>query len=353
MARIAFLIDEMFEDSEFRLPYDRVRGAGHEAVIVGLVAGKQLAGKRGKEAITTEVAVEAVSADEFDALVIPGGYSPDHIRMSTDAIDLTRAACDRGKPIAAVCHAGWMLIEAGIADGRTLTSWPSIKTDLVNAGARWIDRHVVEDGNLITSRRPEDLPAFSDALLRQLERGAAPRLEAVIAPGQRSLLDRIVWYLRAHQISFRLTSRPSPESLPDVAFAVSPASVRVQTRLLLVGGRPAIACVARGAKVSLQRLAHELGVPVSEAVRAYLPPPYTRASGPIPPLGGAMDAITIVDAGVTNAPAIAFEVFSAFDCIELPYDDFARHERPRVASFAIGGELPEQTESEAASRQVA
>jgi protease I len=182
MARIAFLVDEMFEESEFRVPYDRVRRGKHEAVIVGLEVGKRLVGKNGKETITTEEGVEDVSVDDFDAIVIPGGYSPDHLRMSIDAVGLVRNAFNQGKPVAAICHAGWMLVEADIADGRTLTSWPSIKTDLLNAGARWVDREVVEDGNLITSRKPDDLGAFSDALLRQIERGAPEFLEPVVAP---------------------------------------------------------------------------------------------------------------------------------------------------------------------------
>jgi protease I len=169
MAKVAFIVDEMFEDSEFRMPYDRVQEAGHEAVIVGLRAGKELAGKKGKEKITVERAAEDVAAAEFDALVIPGGYSPDHLRTSLKMVGLTRELFNAGKPVAAICHAGWMLVEADIADGRTVTSWPSIKTDLINAGARWVDREVVEDENLITSRKPDDLEAFTAALLRQLE----------------------------------------------------------------------------------------------------------------------------------------------------------------------------------------
>jgi protease I len=169
VARIAMLLDEMFEDAEFRVPYDRLRQAGHEVVVVGREAGKQLTGKRGKERVTTEVAVSDLSADQVDAVVIPGGYSPDRLRTDVGMVRITREVFLQGKPLAAVCHAPRMLVEAGVADGRTVTSWPSIKTDLVNAGARWVDREVVEDGNLITSRKPDDLGAFSDAILRQLE----------------------------------------------------------------------------------------------------------------------------------------------------------------------------------------
>jgi protease I len=169
MARVAFIFDEMYEDSELRVPYERVKQAGHEAVLVGLEAGKKIPGKKGQETFVTERAIADVDADDFDALVIPGGYSPDKIRVSEEMVALTREMCEAGKPVAAVCHAPWMLAEADVIDGKTVTSWPSIKTDLVNAGARWVDQEVVEDGNLITSRKPDDLEAFSEALLRQIE----------------------------------------------------------------------------------------------------------------------------------------------------------------------------------------
>ncbi len=168
MARIAMLLDDMFEDAEFRVPYERLRAAGHEVIVVGREAGKPLTGKQGKEKVSAERAAADVSADEFDAVVIPGGYSPDKLRTDMKMVNLTRETFLRGKPLAAVCHAPWMLVEADVADGRTVTSWPSIKTDLINAGARWVDREVVEDGNLITSRNPGDLEAFSAAILRQL-----------------------------------------------------------------------------------------------------------------------------------------------------------------------------------------
>jgi protease I len=169
MARIAIIADDMFEDSELRQPYDRLREAGHEVVLVGLEAGKQITGKRGQEKLTIERAAQDVRADDFDALVIPGGYSPDRLRTSRPMVAFTRAFFDQGKVVAAVCHAPWMLIEADVAEDRMVTSWPSIRTDLINAGARWVDREVVEDGNLITSRKPDDLPAFCRAILRRLE----------------------------------------------------------------------------------------------------------------------------------------------------------------------------------------
>lgn len=169
MAKIAFILDEMFEDSEFQVPYERVKEAGHEPVVIGLEANKQVEGKQGDVTTTTEVAAGDVNADEFAALVIPGGYSPDKIRTDRAMVGLTKAMSDAGKPVAAICHAGWMLAEADVVRGKTVTSWPSIKTDLVNAGAEWVDQEVVEDGNLITSRKPDDLEAFSKALLAQVE----------------------------------------------------------------------------------------------------------------------------------------------------------------------------------------
>jgi protease I len=168
MARVAMIVDEMFEDSELSVPRDKLEAAGHEVVIVGRERNKEITGKRGEETVTTDVAIDDVSADEFDALVIPGGYSPDRLRTDRKMVALTRSIFDADKPVAAVCHAGWMLVEADIAEGHTVTSWPSIKTDLINAGARWVDQEVVEDGNLITSRKPDDLPAFSAAIIKQL-----------------------------------------------------------------------------------------------------------------------------------------------------------------------------------------
>lgn len=184
MARIAFIVDDQFEDSEFRVPYDRLRAAGHECVIVGQQKGREFHGKKGKEHVTAERGADDVKASDFDALVIPGGYSPDHLRMNIRMVGLTRDMFNADKPVAAVCHAGWMLVEADIADGRTVTSWPSIKTDLINAGARWVDREVVEDGHLITSRKPDDLVAFSDAIVRQIEKGAAPRARPAVEHGK-------------------------------------------------------------------------------------------------------------------------------------------------------------------------
>ena len=165
-------MDDMFEDSEFRVPFDSVKEAGYEPVVIGLEAGKKLEGKKGKETVTTDVSIDDVAASDFAGLVIPGGYSPDLIRLNRKMVALTKAIFDARKPVAAICHAGWMLAEADIARDRSLTSWPSIKTDLINAGAEWVDQEVVEDGNLITSRKPDDLDAFTKTLMSQLGQAA-------------------------------------------------------------------------------------------------------------------------------------------------------------------------------------
>jgi protease I len=182
MSKIAILVDRMFEDSELRVPLDRLREAGHHVDILGLHAGVEVVGKQGQEHVRIEKAVRDVSAKDYDALVIPGGYSPDHLRVDLGAVRFTRAMALANKPVAAVCHAPWMLIEADLVDDRMVTSWPSVRTDLLNAGARWVDREVVVDGNIITSRKPDDLPAFSDAILRQLAEGVPERAMPARAP---------------------------------------------------------------------------------------------------------------------------------------------------------------------------
>jgi protease I len=182
MALVAIIVDELFEESEFSVPHQRLREAGHQPIVIGVQAGKPLEGKNHKTRVVTERAVGEIMAEDFDALVIPGGYSPDHLRTNLGMVKLTRDMFNAGKPVAAICHAGSLLVEADVCEGRTLTSYPSIKTDLLNAGARWIDREVVEDGNLITSRNPNDLRAFVDAILDQLEHGPADRYPTPLAP---------------------------------------------------------------------------------------------------------------------------------------------------------------------------
>ncbi len=168
MSKVAFVLADQFEDSEFKVPYDRITGAGHQVTVVGKKAGKEVHGKQGEESFTPEVTADQVNPADFDALVVPGGYSPDKLRVDEGLVKFVRGFLDGDKPVAAICHAGSLLVEADAVRGRTVTSWPSVRTDLINAGAEWVDREVVEDGNLITSRNPGDLDAFVEAILRHL-----------------------------------------------------------------------------------------------------------------------------------------------------------------------------------------
>ena len=171
--RTGVLIAPLFEDVELAYPFYRLQEAGHEVALVGSEA-RAYRGKRGIE-MEADVAVADTDAAEFDGLVIPGGYAPDHMRRDSDLVDLVAAVGSAGKPVGAICHAPWMLASAGLADGRRLTSYPSIRDDLVNAGADWVDEEAVVDGNVVTSRRPADLPAFMVAFLDLLKR---PKEEA-------------------------------------------------------------------------------------------------------------------------------------------------------------------------------
>ncbi|MBW3556686.1 MAG: type 1 glutamine amidotransferase [Actinobacteria bacterium] len=168
MANVAFVLADDFEDSEFKVPYDRITRAGHQVTVIGSESGKEVRGKKGKESFTLEATPDEVNAADFDALVIPGGYAPDKLRMSPGVVKFVKGMFEGDKPVAAICHAGSLLVEADAVRGRTVTSWPSIRTDLINAGADWVDREVAEDGNLITSRKPDDLDAFVDAILGRL-----------------------------------------------------------------------------------------------------------------------------------------------------------------------------------------
>ncbi len=175
MARIAFVVGEDFEDSEFRKPCAALRQSGHEVEIIGVESGTHMKGKKGESEVMIEKAAKDADPKRYDALVIPGGYSPDHLRTDADVVKFVSAMFNAGKIVAAICHAPSLLIEARVVNGRTLTSYPSIKTDLLNAEATWIDKEVVIDGNLITSRNPHDLPAFIRAIEHALEDKQARR----------------------------------------------------------------------------------------------------------------------------------------------------------------------------------
>jgi protease I len=164
--RIAMLVEQEFEDTELSGPRDALLAAGATVVLIGPTAGTSFRGKRGDAVVTSELAAGAARMKDFDALVIPGGHAPDKMRMRHAMVDLTRDAMDSGKPVAAICHGPQLLISAGSLRGRTLTCWPSIAIDVKNAGGLYVDKPVVEDGNLITSRKPDDVRVFSEAIIR-------------------------------------------------------------------------------------------------------------------------------------------------------------------------------------------
>lgn len=168
MARIAMPVAEGFEDSECAVPYQRLREAGHEVIVLGPKLGEVVQGKRGRTQAAVQATPAELEVDEIDALVIPGGHAPDRLRTDPELVDWVRRFFLTGRPIAAICHGPQLLIEAEVVDSRALTSWPSIRKDLENAGARWIDQDLVEDANLITSRKPEDLDVFCKAILERL-----------------------------------------------------------------------------------------------------------------------------------------------------------------------------------------
>ena len=171
--RVAIFVEDEFEDAEVTGTLDALRAAGATVTIVGPVRGTEYRGKR-DAIVTADVAAGSIRVKDFEALVIPGGHAPDRMRMRHAMVDLARDAMDAGKPVAAICHGPQLLISANVLRGRTLTCWPSIAVDVKNAGGLYVDKPVVEDGNLITSRKPDDVPMFSDAIIRALSRVHVP-----------------------------------------------------------------------------------------------------------------------------------------------------------------------------------
>jgi len=168
--KVAFLATDMVEQVELAEPWKAVEQAGADIALVSLEEGQIQAFNHYDKAdkFPVDRTVEGASADDYDALVLPGGVgNPDTLRMDDNAVRFVREFFDAGKPVAAICHAPWMLVEADVARGRTLTSYWSIKTDVKNAGGNWVDEEVVLDGNLVTSRSPKDIPAFNKTLLEQ------------------------------------------------------------------------------------------------------------------------------------------------------------------------------------------
>jgi protease I len=168
-AKVAILVADGFEQSEMTEPRKALEAAGAVTKIVSPKNNTVRGWKHHKTAdeFNVDIPLSQAAAHEFDALLLPGGVmNPDALRIDEEAVTFVRDFFKAGKPVAAICHGPWTLIEAGAVQGRTLTSWPSLRTDLTNAGAKWVDQEVVVDGNLITSRKPQDLPAFDREMVR-------------------------------------------------------------------------------------------------------------------------------------------------------------------------------------------
>jgi protease I len=166
--RIVILAEENFEDSELVEPLRAMKDAGARVLIVGSGSKKCYKGKRSLAEVKVDTTADKVEAGQVDAIIIPGGYAPDNMRLHQSMVDLVRNAYAEGKIIAAVCHGPQLLVSADIIRGRRVTSWPSIAVDLKNAGAIWVDKPTVRDGNIITARKPADLPKFNKAIIEAL-----------------------------------------------------------------------------------------------------------------------------------------------------------------------------------------
>ncbi|MEV7527236.1 type 1 glutamine amidotransferase domain-containing protein [Agrococcus sediminis] len=172
--KVAFVLTDGYEDSELTSPWEAVQGAGGQPTLLAPKDG-QVEGKKGHTQ-AVDGPVSGADASVYDALVLPGGVvNADHLRMDEDAVALVRGFVESGKPIGVICHGAWILIEAGGVEGRTITSYPSLRTDLRNAGAQWVDQEVVTDKGLVSSRTPDDLPAFNAKVLEEIAEGVHPR----------------------------------------------------------------------------------------------------------------------------------------------------------------------------------
>ena len=172
--RVAFLATDMVEQVELTEPWKAVQEAGATPELISLEEGVIQGFNHYDKADTFKVdkTVEEARADDYDALVIPGGVgNPDTMRSDENAVELTRQFFEQGKPVGVICHGPWMLVEAGVVRGRTVTSWPSLQTDIRNAGGNWVDQEVVVDQGLVTSRKPDDLPAFNAKIIEEFAEG--------------------------------------------------------------------------------------------------------------------------------------------------------------------------------------
>ena len=166
--RVAILAENMYEDMELWYPLMRLKEAGADVTVVGPTAGASYKSKHGLE-VKAAISAEGADGGSFDAVVIPGGFAPDYMRRSESMVKFVRDASVNGKVVAAICHAGSMLVSAKVLKGKTVTCYKSIKDDVINAGGNYVDKEVVRDGNLITSRVPDDLPAFCREIISALQ----------------------------------------------------------------------------------------------------------------------------------------------------------------------------------------
>jgi protease I len=167
--RIACILEGDYEDSEFQDPYQAFKDAGHQVVVIGLQAGNELKGKKGQVRTTSDKALSEVRPADFDALFIPGGYSPDRLRAHPEAVEFVRGFSNYDRPVLAICHGPQLLMSAQMVAGHKITAWKTVQDDLRHFAATVLDQEVVVDGKLVTSRQPSDLPAFIRESLRVLE----------------------------------------------------------------------------------------------------------------------------------------------------------------------------------------
>ena len=179
--KVAILVADGFEQEELTGPKEALEAAGAEIEIVSPAEGEVQGWNHDEKADTfpVDMSLNLARSDDYDALLLPGGVrNPDQLRMMTRAIEFVDGFFATGKPVAAICHAPWLLIETNVIRGKTITSWPSLKTDLMNAGAQWVDRQVVADDGLVTSRKPADIPAFNKKMIEEFANGRHARRRA-------------------------------------------------------------------------------------------------------------------------------------------------------------------------------